>query len=140
MHLVFWMERIADGTYRDPDSATKSVAITKHFQLLSRELGLELVRRDRAPDAPSRMTCLWTTQSCAEAARWSTTLGGSGRVARLSATGVIHVADASLMSGDSESHAAVVENAQRYWSGDSGPFPHIEVLFAGSALVTEVLA
>lgn len=59
---------------------------------------------------------------------------------RLKATGSIHTADASLMSGDSDSHAAVVENAGRYWLGESGPMPQIEVLFAGSAAVIEVIA
>lgn len=62
MELLPQVERI----YRDP-AAFMGTALPHHLSVALRELALEEIRRTEHPELPSRMACLYTSATMAEA-------------------------------------------------------------------------
>jgi Protein of unknown function (DUF2441) len=85
---------------------------------------MEEVRREIAPDAPSRQRCLWLADSLEEARAWQVRLGGaSARILRLNVSGGVHRADAALLLGDSEPLSQTYARARSYWRGEHSATP-----------------
>lgn len=140
LNPIHWLEQVEAGNITPDNLPVAARMIAKHFQMLSRELVMELLRLEANPDAPSRQSCLWVTDSLTGAQHWSNRLQGQTSAVRLRLTGVIHRADASLLTADAEPFSTVADKARRYWRGESSDNPEPEILFDGSATVVEVLA
>jgi hypothetical protein len=139
LNAIYWLEQVEAGNINPDNLPLTARLVAQHFQILSRELTMELVRRDVAPQAPSRQTCLWAADTLEQAHRWFARLEGQKTLLRLSAAGVVHRADASLLSADAEPYSAIIAKAERYWRGEMGDNPEYETLFSGTATVVEVL-
>lgn len=134
------LKSVVDGVNSVNDvSAFARVAleVARHYQMLARELIMEEVRLQVAPDAPSRQRCLWLAETREEAEGWRLELG-SGEICTLSCSGTILRVDSRLMLIDSEPLSATRERAARYWRGEVSESPRMETLFVGDARVVAV--
>ncbi len=135
---IKFLKSVSRGEINCPILPKIAAEVAEHYLLLAREIIMEQVRREIAPDAPSRQTCLWLTDSIDAARAWRVRLGGNCRIARLKVCGVIHRADASLLLGDSEPLSKTYDRARAYWVGQRSESPEPETLFYGSAEVVEL--
>ena len=126
-----------DGLIDVPEQRFSEVAFesVRHFVFLAREIIMEDVRREIAPDAPSRQRCMWATSEDMRP-YWSERLDGV--MASIEVDGIVHKADASFLLGDSEPLSVTYERARCYWRGDSGERPQWEYLIEGTVRVLAV--
>ena len=132
---IKFLSSVKDGTINCPTLPNIAYEIAEHYIMLVRELIMEEVRKEVAPDAPSRKSCLWVVENIDQARYWLGRLGGDSRIARLSLDGVIQRADASLLLGDSEPLSVTYANAHSYWQGTMSDSPEPEAVFCGTATV-----
>lgn len=132
---IKFLSLVKDGKINCPTLPKTAHEIAEHYIMLVRELIMEEVRKEVAPDAPSRKSCLWVVENIDQARHWVGRLGGNSRIARLSMDGTIHRADANLMLGDSEPLSRTYANAHSYWQGEMSDSPEPEVIFSGTTTV-----
>lgn len=132
-----FLREVKRGNIDCPDIAKQAYNIANYYNILARELILEEVRHNIAPNAPSRKTCLWVSDSFEMALTWRRKLSKSARVLKLQLEGTFHAADARLMMNESEPLADAYAKAERYWRSDTSENPLPEILFAGRATVLE---
>jgi len=132
-----FLRQVKRGRITCHDLPKQAYNIANHYSMLARELIMEEVRRDIAPDAPSRKTCLWVADELSLAAHWQKKLGGTSRMLKLSLTGVLHRGDAKYLNNESEPLPKTYGKAQRYWEGQMTEDPLPEFLFSGTATVVE---
>mgnify|MGYP000120106383 CR=1 FL=1 len=125
------------GRITGGDLPKQAYNIANHYSMLARELIMEEVRRDIAPEAPSRKTCLWVVDDLGLAAYWQRKIGGKSRLVKLSLTGTTHRGDAKFLMNESEPLEATYEKARSYWLGIQTDNALPEILFAGTATVIE---
>jgi len=125
------------GRITGSDLPKQAYNVANHYSMLARELIMEEVRRDIAPEAPSRKTCLWVVDDLGLAAYWARKIGGKSRLMKLSLTGHTHRGDAKFLMNESEPLAATYDKAQAYWKGEQTDDPLPEILFSGTAIVLE---
>lgn len=109
-----------------------------------RELALEKVRREKYPDYPSRMGCLYVSRSLQEARQWAEYFDSLGRrvfgVVKLKITGVFFAGDAAKCFDGTADEAENRRLAQRYWENQADPQddpPIVELLAAGEMEIVE---
>ncbi len=136
---IKFLKSVRDGTISGPNFTQVAVEVAEHYVMLCRELIMEQVRKEAAPNAPSRQTCLWLADTVDEARAWHARLGGTGAIARLRLNGTIHRADASLLLGDSEPLTETYARARKYWLGEQSNAPELETLFSGTAKIVKIL-
>lgn len=136
---IHWLEQVEAGNVNPDNFPVAARAIAKHYQMMSRELIMENVRREVSPKAPSRLSCLWASDSLDQANRWFDRLEGRSILVRLEATGTILRADANLLSRGAEAYSAMVADSERYWRGEMSATPDRETLLSGTATVIEVV-
>lgn len=134
-----FLKLVRDGEINCPGLAQIAHEVAEHYVMLVRELIMEEVRKDVAPNAPSRQSCLWVLETVDQAKYWQQRLGGTSRIARLQLYGVVHHADASLLLGDSEPLSVTYERAHAYWRGEMSENPESEALFRGKATVIDTV-
>lgn len=137
---IKFLSAVASGEINCPNVAQVSLEVAQHYMMLSRELIMEQVRQEVDPEAPSRQSCLWITETMHEAKHWQERLGGDSKVVRFQVTGVTHRADASLLLGDSEPISETLRKARLYWRGKHTDKPEWETLFEGTASVIEIMS
>lgn len=137
---VKFLKSVARGEINCDALPQIAAEVAEHYVMLAREIIMEQVRREIAPDAPSRQSCLWVVDTVDEAHIWRNRLGGNCRIIRLKARGKIHRADAGLLLGDSEPLSKTYARAHSYWEGRQSETPEPEILFSGSAEVIEFVA
>lgn len=108
-----------------------------------RELALERVRTAEFPQYPSRMACLYTTQTYREAAQWADYFAELGRtvygVVRLRVEGRCFIGDATACFDGLPDEAANLPLARRYWLREpTGRAPIDEMLVDGVLTVEEI--
>ena len=135
---IKFLKSVRDGTINCPNLAQIATDIAEHYVMLARELIMEQVRIDIAPDAPSRQRCLWLADTLDEAKNWQARLRGNGLIASLKLSGTIHRADASHLLGDSEQLATTYARARSNWNGEQSCKPELETLFCGTATVLAI--
>ncbi|MBN7760292.1 DUF2441 domain-containing protein [Nitratireductor aquibiodomus] len=126
---MHWIDCVAKGLVQSPNALTAAQETAKHFQMLSRELLMEIIRLEEASDAPSRQTCLWLADSVEKAQYWHNRLGGTGRILEVEATGNMHTVDASLLFADADALSDIIRRARLYWRGQASASPEMEILF-----------
>jgi hypothetical protein len=129
--VMRYLSAVETGEIDPSDLPRIARSIASHYVMLSRELIMEETRKQIAPDAPSRHTCLWMLETEEQARYWQHRLGGASRIAVIRAWGVVHRADASLLLGDSEPLSETYRRARSYWRGEASDNPETEVLFSG---------
>lgn len=136
--LRFFNE-VRKGNIGCNDLPVQAYNVVNHYNTLARELILEEVRRDVAPYAPSRKTCLWVSDTMELAQIWHRKLAKGSHMFRLELDGQFHAGDARLMMNDSEPLSDAYTKAKRYWQNDTSENPLPEILFEGKATVLEIL-
>lgn len=125
------------GRITGTDLPKEAYNIANHYSMLARELIMEEVRLEIAPDAPSRKSCLWVVDDLSLAAYWQRKIGGKSRLVKLSLTGTLHKGDAKFLLNESEPLPKTYEKAKAYWRGEMSADPLPEFLFAGAAMVVQ---
>lgn len=132
-----FLREIHRGQINCPDLAKQALAIANHYNILARELLMEEVRLQFAPDAPSRRKCMWVVDDLGLAQYWQKKLHGNSYIVRLHLEGDFHRGDATLLMNDSEPISNTYEKAERYWKGETTDDPLPEILFTGVGAVLE---
>lgn len=111
-----------------------------------RELALEKVRKEKYPDYPSRMACLYTSRTLADAEMWAESFANSGRdvfqIVQLHTDGRIFDGDAYNVFDGTEDAKENERNANAYWSNEPnkhGKEPLTETLIDGNIEVVEII-
>lgn len=117
-----------------------------HTRVALRELALEKVRKERYPDYPSRMACLYVSESMEEAEKWAELFIRWNRpvyaIVRLKITGRMFAGDANNCFDATVNEAENLLLAGRYWENEPNPAgePVIrEMLVDGDIEVTEIV-
>ena len=102
-----------------------------------RELALEEIRKEKYPDYPSRLNCLYVTKVKEDAVNWSNILKRNNKeckqILTLECTGELFIGDGNLMKRQNISYQEQLNNADKYWSNKTNEVP--EYLFYGEAKV-----
>jgi hypothetical protein len=141
VNAVDWLHRVRARTIQTSYEmlASKAFEVSQHYMMLARELIMEQIRLEELNgEPPSRLKCLFLSETADEARSWISLLGGIGVVCELICTGIIHRADSRLMVKASEPLSLTRDRARAYWRGEAGPDPRIETLFEGDAVVSAI--
>ena len=105
-----------------------------------RELALEEIRKNKYPDYPSRLNCLYVTKEKEDALEWSNILKRNHKqctqILTLELTGELFAFDGSLMKRQNSSYQNHLKVAEKYWGQEICDTP--EYLFYGEAKVIAV--
>ena len=110
-----------------------------------RELAMEQVRKERYPQYPSRMACLYVSRELAPAQEWAAYFARLGRptyaIAELEVEGRFFVGDAINCFDGTPDQADNLQRAERYWSnapnGEGDPI--WEMLVDGDIRVVRII-
>lgn len=110
-----------------------------------RELALEEVRSRKYPDYPSRMACLYVSETMEEATRWAEYFISLGRpvfgIVKFKITGNKFVGDATKCFDGTVNKEENLEMAEAYWKNEPNEdgSPSInEILVSGDLEVVEI--
>ena len=116
-----------------------------HTAVALRELAMEEVRLARYPDYPSRLACLYVSQTLREAESWADFFASLGRpvysIVRLAAQGRRFIGDAERCFAGTPDKAENLRLAARYWEiPQTGAQPAVcEMLLDGRITVLETV-
>lgn len=107
-----------------------------------RELAMEQIRRERFPELPSRLACLYTSRTLEQARSWAGFFQKLGRkvfsIVLLEVDGPVFDADACNCF-DGVGDETDLTNALRYWQNVPTENPVIETLASGVLTVTDII-
>lgn len=105
-----------------------------------RELALEEVRKNKYPNYPSRLNCLYVTKEKEDAINWSNVLKRNKKICKqiltLELNGELFIKDGNLMKRQILSYQNHLNNAEKYWNNENPTIP--EYLFYGEATVIDI--
>ena len=111
-----------------------------------RELALEEVRREKYPDYPSRMECLYVSETLQEATRWAEYFMSLSRptfqIVKLKITGSRFIGDATKCFDTTIYKMDNLSLAEKYWNNAGnavGQPPIKEYLVGGDIEVVEII-
>lgn len=117
-----------------------------HLDVAIRELALEEVRRNRFPQYPSRMACLYVSKTLAESRDWAHYFARIGRptysIVELSIDGRMFEGDACNCFDGAPDLADNLKKAEHYWlnlPNVDGDRPIIEMLVDGEIRVERIV-
>lgn len=117
--------------------------LEKWSKVAYRELAMEKVRREEFPQYPSRMACLYTSQTIEEAQSWAGFFKNIGRdvysIVKLRVYGRTFSADACNCFDGTGEETADLPPARRYWQIAPTEKPVIETLADGRIVVEELV-
>lgn len=136
-------ETVAD-VYANPEKYP--LPLEHHLDVAIRELAMEQVRRERYPQYPSRMGCLYVSRELEAAKRWGEFFARIGRptyaLVELRVTGRCFVGDACNCFDGTPDLAANLAQAEHYWQNlpnVDGIEPIWEMLVDGDIEVVRVI-
>jgi len=136
---------VVQDIYADPENYDAE-ALEHHTRVALRELALEKVRMQHFTQYPSRMHCLYVSESPEEAEKWAELFVQWGRptfsVVRLEICGAAFTGDAWNCFKASTNERENLELAERYWlnlPNLHGETPIRETLISGEISVAEIL-
>jgi len=113
-----------------------------HTAVALRELALEEFRQQKHPAYPSRMSCLYVSETMEEAEKWAAFFGQIGRptyhIVRLQIDGGIFIGDATKCFRGSPDKASNLQLAEQYWEISQAPIVK-EILADGTITVLEIV-
>lgn len=131
---------VAHPEQYDPES------LEHHTSVALRELALEQVRREKYPQYPSRMACLYVSDSLEDARMWSRLFAEWGRptyqIVRLKIRGRCFAGDANNCFPGQVHEAENLRLAEHYWENcpnPAGERPIVEMLADGELEVIEII-
>lgn len=136
---------MVNDIYQNPQNY-KDEELEYPVMVALRELALEEVRREKYPDYPSRMGCLYVSETLQESRQWADYFIGLGRptfqIVKVKVTGSRFVGDAAKCF-DGVTHKE--ENlllAEKYWENKPNPPeepPIKEFLVGGDIEIVEIV-
>lgn len=131
--------------YAHPDRFVAE-QLEHHTRVALRELALEEVRRSRYPQYPSRLNCLYVSETLDEAEVWANSFVRWGRptyhIVKVSLTGRVFTGDAHNCFEAATNLAQNISLAERYWRNlpnEYGKPPVRETLADGQIEVLEIV-
>ena len=116
--------QIVSEIYADPEKY-KGVPLEHHTAVALRELAMEEVRREKYPQYPSRMGCLYVSQTLNEAVQWGEFFARIGRptysIVELDITGNVFIGEATRCFDGTSDKSENMRLAQHYWNIDQAP-------------------
>lgn len=140
---IAFLAHVKDGAINPDNLPLAAWEISRHFLMLAREVVWENIRLQEFPSEPSRQRCIWLVESEEQARFWVQMMGFSPMtysIVKVRATGHALNTDGRLLAADSEPLPVWYDKARRYWSGEMTEAPHVEILFAGTLRVEEIMA
>lgn len=111
-----------------------------------RELALEEVRREKYPEYPSRMSCLYVSETLQESEQWADYFLSLGRptfqIVRVRITGKRFIGDATKCFDATISKEENLKLAEKYWENGGNPPdepPIKEFLVSGDIEIVEIV-
>lgn len=146
-HRVMTCKKILDGNKPSDDFSKDINANLDYWKVRTfRELALERVRREKYPNYPSRLACLYTTKTLSNAEMWADSFLHSGRevlqIVKLRTNGRIFNGDAFNVFDGTSYEAENEKNAEHYWNNQPNKYgkqPLIETLIDGNIEVVEIV-
>lgn len=134
---IKFLSQVKNGGINCPNLPTVAHQIGNHFLMLTRETIWEMVRKEEFPEHPSRQKCLWLVEKMDEARYWLQRMEPkhNAQIVEVVVDGKVHIADGSLLIGDSEPYSTYLKKAKAYWQGFSSDNPEKEILFEGDLKV-----
>jgi hypothetical protein len=142
---VMTYKRINEGENMSGDVADLIKSdLDKWSKVSYRELTLEKVRAEEFPQYPSRMACLYTSQTLEEAKDWAKFFKEIGRrvytIVRLRVNGRAFSGDACNCFDGVADEAINIPKARQYWKMDvENNKPVIETIVDGEIFVEEII-
>lgn len=136
---------MVEKIYANP-AAYESMPLEHHTSVALRELAMEEVRRARFPQYPSRMACLFVSETLAEAEEWAAFFANdchrpTYHIVKLVVRGNIFAGDACNCFDGTPDKARNLALAENYWlcgPNDEGR-PVKELLVDGDIEVAEIV-
>ena len=136
---------IVNDIYANPEKYDAET-LEHHTSVALRELALEEVRQKKYPQYPSRMGCLYVSQTFEEAEKWGDLFARIGRptyhIVKLEVTGNCFVGDATKCFKGQVSKEENLRLAEDYWEADvnsGNPKAICEMLVNGQITVVEIV-
>ncbi|MBR6790782.1 MAG: DUF2441 domain-containing protein [Oscillospiraceae bacterium] len=134
---------LVEEIYARPEQAGE---LEHHTAVALRELALEEVRRKKYPMYPSRMSCLYVSETLEEAEKWAEFFVRWERpvyhIVKLDARGGIFRGEATKCFRGTPDRAENLRLAERYWENDPADIdgkPVREILVDGEIEVLEIV-
>lgn len=131
--------------YSNPDKFNADT-LEHHTRVALRELALEKARQTICPEAPSRMACLYVSETIAEAEQWAKSFVNWGRptysIVKLKIKGNKFVGDSYNCFDATLNEQENLLLAERYWNNEPnqyGKIPIREILVNGEIDVVEII-
>ncbi len=135
---------VVEEIYQNP-AAWAGKELEHHTMVALRELALEQVRKESFPQCPSRLHCLYVTETLEEARWWGEFFAGLGRpayhIVKLQVTGRRFEGNANLCFDATPCRQENLALARRYWQVETpvGEPPVRELLVDGEILVEKIV-
>lgn len=136
---------LVNQIYSDPDKFDAKT-LEHHTRVALRELALEKVRLAICPEAPSRMRCLYVSETIAEAEQWAESFVNWGRptysIVKLKIKGNKFVGDSYNCFDATLNEQENLLLAKRYWNNEPNQYgkePIKEILVNGDIEVVEII-
>ena len=142
---VMGKEDIVNDIYNHPERY-QDVQLEYPVVVALRELALEEVRKERYPEYPSRMGCLYVSETLQEAWEWKDYFESLGRptygIVKLKVSGNRFVGDATKCFSATIDRQENLLYADKYWRNEpntTGTVPIKEILVSGELEVVEII-
>jgi hypothetical protein len=100
------------------------------------EIIFEQVRNEIFSNCPSRFNCMWLCEEN-DIPHWKSQFESESSVYKVRVTGKLHIADSSVLPGDTLSHDEIRKIAYDYWNGIIKRDSSREMLFYGKVEIVE---
>lgn len=144
-HRVYERLDIVHNIYANP-TKYDAESLEHHTAVALRELAMEEIRKQLYPMYPSRMSCLYVSQTLEEAERWADFFVRIGRptyhIVKLEADGNCFIGDATKCFRGTPDKQQNLRLAKLYWANKPNPNgepPIQEILVDGSITVMEIV-
>ena len=134
---------IVNDIYNNPEEYN-NIQLEHHTSVALRELALEKVRADKYPNYPSRMACLYVSETLEEAERWFDYFISLGRptfqIVKLKIHGNVFYGDATKCFNGKLTETENLNLAEQYWANKKFNDDSVkEMLVNGDIEVVEII-
>lgn len=144
-HRVCEKMGIVKEIYDNPEKYVGK-ELEHHTAVALRELAMEEVRKEKYPQYPSRMSCLYVSKTFEEADNWGKFFAEIGRptyhIVKLEVQGNVFIGDATKCFKGTSDKQENLHLAERYWENteeDTEQVPICEMLVDGYITVMEIV-
>ena len=142
---VYDLKNKVNEIYSNPEKY-KNIELDHHLKVALRELALEEVRKQKYSQYPSRLACLYVSNSLEEAMEWYYRFIDMNRkvysIVKVEVDGNIYIGDAwNCFDGtiNKQQNLELAENYWKYKTNIKGKEPIVEILVDGKIKVLEIV-